>query len=254
MENRPLTPAEVAAMIDHSLLHPTLTDADLKNGCRLASRLGAASVCVKPFGVSLAAEALEGSAVKTGTVVGFPHGNSSIRVKVFETDHACREGASEIDMVVNIGKVLGLDWPYIEEEIRAVTACCREHGAIVKVIFENDFIPEDGLKIRLCEICTQEGADFAKTSTGFGFVRGEDGRYATRGATDHDLVLMRRHCGPDVRIKAAGGVRTLDDLLRVRSLGVDRIGATATEAIVSEAVRRSGARPPAESAGRTPGV
>ncbi|MBN2202046.1 deoxyribose-phosphate aldolase [bacterium] len=235
-----MNPAEVAAMIDHSLLHPALTDAEMREGCGLAVRLGTASVCVKPCGVRLAAGWLEGSGVKTGTVIGFPHGNSSIRVKVFETDHACREGAVEIDMVINIGKALGGDWGYVEEEIRAVRACCREHGALIKVIFENDLLPDPRMKIRLCEICTREAADFAKTSTGYGFVRDPDGRFSAKGATDEDLRLMRLHCGPDVRIKAAGGIRTLDDLLRVKALGADRVGATATAAIVSEAVRRQG--------------
>lgn len=238
MERLTVTPAEVAAMIDHSLLHPALTDAEMREGCALAVRLGTASVCVKPFGVSLAAGWLEGSGVKTGTVIGFPHGNSSIRVKVFETAQACREGASEIDMVINIGKAVGRDWGYVGEEIRAVRACCREHGALLKVIFENDLLPDPGLKIRLCEICTREEADFAKTSTGYGFVRGPDGRFSARGATDDDIRLMRLHCGPDVRIKAAGGIRTLDDLLRVKALGADRVGATATAAIVAEAARR----------------
>ncbi len=233
-----MTPAEVAAMIDHSLLHPALADAEMREGCALAIRLGTASVCVKPCGVSLAARWLEGSGVKTGTVIGFPHGNSSIRVKVFETAQACRDGASEIDMVINIGKTVGRDWGYVEEEIRAVRVCCREHGALLKVIFENDLLPDPGLKIRLCEICTREGADFAKTSTGYGFVRDPDGRFSAKGATDDDLRLMRLHCGPDVRIKAAGGIRSLDDLLRVKALGADRIGATATAGIIAEAVRR----------------
>ena len=235
-----VTVRELAKMIDHSLLHPTLTDEQLREGCLLARRYDTASVCIKPYAVPLAVELLRGSGVLVGTVVGFPHGNSRTDVKLAETEKALDDGAVEIDMVVNVGKVLGEDWKYVQQEIAAVTDLCHRRGAIVKVIFENDFLPEDRFKIRLCEICSEVGADFVKTSTGYGFVKGEDGRYFYRGATDHDLKLMRQHAAPHVQVKAAGGVRTLDDLLRVRSLGVTRVGATATAAILDEAKRRFG--------------
>ncbi len=231
---------EIAKMIDHSLLHPTMTDKELRDGCRLARKYDAASVCIKPYAVPLAVEELKGSDVLVCTVIGFPHGNSHVDIKVQETERACRDGAVEIDMVVNIGKVLGEDWDYVEREIGAVLDACRRHDAILKVIFENDFLPEDKYKVRLCEICSKLGVDFVKTSSGYGMVKGPDGKYSYEGATEHDLKLMRAHCPPSVQVKAAGGVRTLDDTLRVQALGVTRIGATATAAIVEAARERFG--------------
>lgn len=231
---------ELAKMIDHSLLHPTLTDDELREGCELARKYDVASVCIKPYAVPLAVDLLAGTDVLVGTVIGFPHGNSATNIKVAETEQACRDGAVEIDMVVNIGKVLGTDWAYVTEEIRAVHAVCTSHGAILKVIFENDFLPEDSNKIRLCEICTEVGVEFVKTSTGYGFVKGSDGKYSYEGATEHDLKLMLAHVGPGVKVKAAGGVRTLDGLLKVKELGVARLGASATAAILEDAYRRFG--------------
>lgn len=231
---------ELARLIDHSLLHPTLTDDQLKTGCELAKRYRTASVCIKPYAVRQAREWLEGSGVLTGTVIGFPHGNSAISVKAAETRRACEDGAVEIDMVMNIGKVLGESWNYADEEIRAVLDVCREHGAVLKVIFENDFLTEDRFKIRLCELCREAGVDYVKTSTGYGFVKTAAGTYGYRGATDHDLKLMLHHAGPNVKVKAAGGIRTLDDLLRVRELGVSRVGASATAAMLEEAKVRYG--------------
>ncbi len=177
----------------------------------------------------------KGSDVRIGTVIGFPHGNSAIEVKVAETLEALRDGAVEIDMVVNIGKVLGEDWNYVRNEIAAVTETCHEHKAIVKVIFENDYLPDDKYKIKLCEICNEVKVDFIKTSTGYGFVKGKDGRYSYKGATTKDLKLMRMYASQQVQVKAAGGVRTLEDLLRVKRLGVTRVGATATAAIIGAA-------------------
>ena len=228
----------LAKMIDHSLLHPTMTDLDLVNGCKLAAKHNVATVCIKPYGVLLAREQLAGTDVGVCTVIGFPHGNSKPNVKIFETEQAIDDGATEIDMVVNIGKVLSKDWEYIAGEIKAVNQICITHGAILKVIFENDYLPADEYKIRLCEICSEAKVAFVKTSTGYGFNKQATGGYNYAGATDHDLILMRKHCTPEVQIKAAGGVRTLDDLLRVKSLGVTRVGATATEAILVEAKKR----------------
>ncbi len=233
-----ISPADIAAMIDHSLLHPTMTDTELRAGCELAKKYQTASVCIKPYAVKLAAELLEGSGVLVGTVIGFPHGNSAVAVKVFETEQACLDGAVEIDMVVNIGKVLGEDWDYVRDEIRAIHEACVKHGAILKVIFENDYLPQDKYKIRLCEICSEVGAEYVKTSSGYGFVKGPDGKYSYDGATDYDLKLMRKHSAPEVAVKAAGGLRTLDDILRARELGVTRVGASATETILLEAQKR----------------
>jgi len=230
----------LAKMIDHSLLHPTMTDEDLSTGCALAKAYNVATVCVKPYAVKEAVELLNDSGVSVCSVIGFPHGNSTIAVKVFETETACNDGATEIDMVVNIGKVLGSNWDYVNEEIAAVVAVTQKHHAALKVIFENDFLTEDIHKIRLCEICSSLDVEFIKTSTGYGFVKGSDGKYSYNGATEHDLVLMRKHAAPQVQIKAAGGVRSLDDLLKVGALGVTRVGATATVAILEEAKKRFG--------------
>jgi len=215
-----------------------LTDDELRQGCELAKRYMVASVCIKPYAVKLAAEILKGSGVAVGTVIGFPHGNSRTKIKVQEAELACADGATELDMVVNIGKVLSRDWKYVEKEIKAVADVAHNYGAIVKVIFENDFLTDDEFKIKLCEICGQIRVDFVKTSTGYGFVKGSDGKYSYQGATDHDLQLMRAACSSGVQVKAAGGIRTLDDALRVRALGVTRIGTTATEAILTEAKKR----------------
>ncbi len=229
---------ELAKMIDHSILHPTLTDEDLKRECEVALKYNVASVCVKPYATKMAAELLKGSDVEVGCVIGFPHGNSSIEVKAFETEKAIEDGATEIDMVVNIGKVLGEQWDYVEEELSTLVAITKKHNAVLKVIFENDYLPEDKYKIRLCEICSKLKIDYVKTSSGFGFVKGDDGKYSYEGATEHDLRLMRKHSDPGIKVKAAGGVRTLDGLLKVQELGCSRCGATATIKILEDAKER----------------
>ncbi len=234
------TVRELAKMIDHSILHPTMTDADLERECQVAVKYDTASVCVKPYHVQRAKELLEGTDVLTGCVIGFPAGNSTISTKVFEATEAARNGAVEVDMVINIGKALGDDWEYIEREVGAVTRACHENGAIVKVIFETDYIGDDASIKKLCEICTRVKADYVKTSTGFGFVKGEDGKYSYTGATIHHLKLMKASVGEGVKVKAAGGVRTLDQLLAVRKAGSTRCGATATKAILEEAKKRFG--------------
>jgi deoxyribose-phosphate aldolase len=231
---------ELAKMIDHSILNPTYTDEDLKKQCDIAKKYNVASVCVKPYAVKKAVQHLKGSGVSVGCVIGFPHGNSSTPVKVFETEQACYDGAKEIDMVINIGKALGGDWDYVEQEIKSVTDTCHRNNAIVKVIFETDFITRTDDKIRLCEICTRTGSDFVKTSTGYGFVKQSSGDYNYKGATVSDVELMRKHSGPKVQVKCAGGVRTLDDLLRMKAAGATRSGATATEAMMEEAMIRFG--------------
>lgn len=233
-----VTVKELAKMIDHSLLHPTMTDEVLKKECEVAKKYDVASVCLKPYSVKDAAKWLEGSDVMIGSVIGFPHGNNTIEIKVKETEQAIADGAVEIDMVVNIGKVLGEDWDYVEKEIDAINKATVNGGAILKVIFENDYLTEDIYKIKLCEICSKVGVAFVKTSSGYGFVKGDDGKYSYAGATEHDLKLMRKHSAPEVQVKAAGGVRTLDDLLKVREWGVTRVGATATIAMLEDAMQR----------------
>jgi deoxyribose-phosphate aldolase len=230
----------LAKMIDHSILHPTMTDEDLKRECKVAIKYDVASVCVKPYSVPMAVELLKGSDVLVGCVIGFPSGNSAVDVKVFETVKACQDGAVEIDMVINIGKALQGDWSYIENEIGTVTAVCHELNAIVKVIFETDYVSKESDIIKLCEICTKVGADYVKTSSGFGFVKGEDGKYSYEGATIPNLILMKNSVGPNVKVKAAGGVRSLDGLIAVQEAGCSRCGATATIAMMEEAVRRFG--------------
>jgi deoxyribose-phosphate aldolase len=230
---------ELAGMIDHSLLHPTMTDQELEEGCRLAARYGVASVCIKPYFVKQAAQILKGTPVRVGAVIGFPHGNSTTESKRYETELACRDGAVEIDMVINIGKAMSGDWPYVENDIKAVCAEAHSHGAKVKVIFENDYLGQGGaglsseqFKRKLGQICERSGADWIKTSTGYGFVKGPDGKYSYQGATEADLRLMRASVSDKVQVKAAGGVRDLDGLIRVRELGASRCGASATAAIL----------------------
>lgn len=232
-----VTVRELAKMIDHSLLHPTLTDVEIAGGCLLARKYDVATACVKPYAIGMARELLAGSDVGVCPVIAFPHGNSTTAIKAKEAEAAAAAGGAEIDAVINIGKALGGDWAYVGDEIRVINDAVTAHGAILKVIFENDYL-EDGHIARLCEICSEIGVGFVKTSTGYGFVKQPDGSYNYRGATDPHLRLMRQHCAPAVQIKAAGGVRTLDDLLRVRAIGVSRVGATATQAILEEAKRR----------------
>ncbi len=218
---------EIAGMIDHSLLNPTMTDAELEEGCWIAREYRVASVCIKPYALRRCAEILQGSGVLPSTTIGFPHGGHTIAMKVAEAEQALSDGGVELDMVVNIGKVLSGDWSYVREDIRAVVAVTHARGGIVKVIFENCYL-QDEHKIRLCEICAEVGADFVKTSTGYG----------TGGATLDDLKLMRKHSPPQVQVKAAGGIRTLDALLEVRALGVTRCGASKTVEILEECKRR----------------
>lgn len=220
---------DIAKMIDHSLLHPTMTDADLEAGCKLAAKYDVASVCIKPYAVKQAVEWLRGSDVKVGAVIGFPHGNSCTESKRYETELACRDSGVEIDMVVNIGKAMGGDWEYVEQDIKSVCDEAHRHGAKVKVIFENDYLTSGGaglssddFKKRLCEICERTDADWVKTSSGYGFVKQADGSYNYKGATEHDLALMRASCSEHVQVKAAGGVRDLDGLIQsVSSVQLD---------------------------------
>jgi deoxyribose-phosphate aldolase len=217
----------VAKMIDHSLLRPVLTEEELVSGCRLALEYDVASVCILPYYLERCARLLAGSRVAPSTTIGFPHGCHTTVVKVREAEQALADGGVELDMVVNISKVRSGDWGYVRDDVRAVLEPTHAHGAKLKLIFENCYL-DDEQRIRLCAISGELGVDWVKTSTGFG----------TGGATDADLILMRRHTPAHVQLKAAGGVRDLDRLLRVRELGCTRSGATATKEILTEAKRR----------------
>ena len=248
---------ELAKMIDHSLLHPTMTDQDLEEGCKLAAKYGVASVCIKPYAVKRAAELLKGTGVFVGAVIGFPHGNSATESKRYETALACKDGAVEIDMVVNLGKALSGDWDYVESDVKTVCDEAHKQGARVKVIFENDYLTKGGaglssddFKKKLCQLCERAGADWVKTSSGYGFVKQADGSYNYMGATEHDLALMRANVSAKVQVKAAGGVRDLDGLIKVRDLGGSRCGATTTAAMMDEYRRRAAAGESGQTAGK----
>lgn len=218
---------DIAKMIDHSLLSPVLSDKELEQGCQLALRYNVASVCIVPYYLKRCAEILRGSTVKASTTIGFPHGGHTTTVKVAEAKQALDDGGEELDMVVNISKVLSGDWDYVQADIKAVVDVAHGRRQKVKVIFENCHLKNEQ-KIKLCEICSQLGADWVKTSTGYG----------TGGATIEDLKLMRKHSPSHIQIKAAGGVRDLDKLLEVRALGVTRVGASRTSDILDECKRR----------------
>jgi len=220
---------DIAKMIDHSLLNPTLGDRDLEDGCRLALAYNVGSVCIMPYYLKRCAELLKGSTVNASTTIGFPHGGHTTAVKVAEAKQALCDGGQELDMVVNISKVLSGDWDYVRSDLAAVIDVTHRQGQKVKVIFENCYL-SDEQKVKLCEICGELGADWVKTSTGYG----------TGGATMDDLKLMRKHSPAQVQVKAAGGVRDLDKLLEVRALGVTRVGASRTADMLDECKRRLG--------------
>jgi deoxyribose-phosphate aldolase len=223
-----LTVAQVAAMIDHSLLRPELTLEDVTQGCAIAATHGVVSVCCKPADVTHAGRALAGTAVKVGTVLGFPHGSSTTETKVFEARRALADGARELDMVINIGRLRGGQLADVASDIRAVVEIAETADALVKVILENAYLTDEQ-KVIACRLTEEAGADFVKTSTGF----------APTGATMDDLRLMRRSVGPAMQVKAAGGVRTLDTLLAMVAIGVSRFGATATVTMLADATARA---------------
>ncbi|KAG9233924.1 hypothetical protein BJ875DRAFT_462870 [Amylocarpus encephaloides] len=237
--------ADLAQMIDHSLLHPTMTDDEVLEGLEIAKKYGVATACIKPYHILFAKLHLRGSEVGLCPVIAFPHGNSTTEVKVFEAIRAVEEckadnenGRVEIDVVVNVGRVLSGKWEFVERELSHINNAITERGAILKVIFENDYLQPMQI-IRLSQICTKLNIAFIKTSTGYGFVKdSKTGDYNYRGATIEHLELMSDNSGGKLEIKAAGGIRTLDDLLRMRALGVSRVGATATIAILEEAKKR----------------
>lgn len=221
----------VVGLIDHAVLSPTQTDSDLRDACAMCVEVGTASVCIKPYMVPLAAELLAGSSVIPCTVIGFPHGGVTTQTKVRETEIACREGAREVDMVANIGRVIQGDWDFVLADIRAVVDAANAKNVTTKVIFETGLLPNDEMKIRLCEICEEAGAAFVKTSTGFGYVKSADGALQATGATEHDIKLMRAHVSDKVQVKASGGIRNYADALKFVQLGATRLGTSGTQAI-----------------------
>jgi deoxyribose-phosphate aldolase len=235
----------IAKMIDHSLLNPSLTTRELEDGCALAVLYNVASVCILPYYLARCAEVLAGTTVHASTTIGFPHGGHTTAVKLAEARQALADGGQELDVVINISKARSGDWQYVQDELEQLTECVHGGGAKIKVIFENAYL-DDGAKIRLCEICGKIGADWVKTSTG----------YAPTGAILSDLELMRKHSPARVQVKAAGGIRDLDALLAVRAIGVSRVGATRTQAMLEDCRKRLGLEPitaaavPATPAGR----
>jgi len=237
----PFTYCEISEMIDHALLHPTLSEEGLVEGCALADLYSTATVCVKPCDVKKANTILSESPTEVCTVIGFPHGANTTEIKIKETEIACKDGAKEVDLVINLGRAKSWDWPYIEGEITAVQKTAYLYGAKLKVIFENDYWQDgtlgpqsDQFKEKLCQICVYAGADWVKTSTGFGYVPQPDGSLKTEGATEHDINLMVRACSEKAEVKAAGGVKDFSTLLKMRSLGATRIGTSSTQKILDE--------------------
>ena len=218
---------DIAKMIDHSLLQPTLSRQELEAGCRLALAYDVASVCILPYWLKRCAELLRGSGVRASTTIGFPHGGHAAAVKLAEAQRALDDGGEELDMVVNLSAVLSGDWDYVRQDLGAVIDAAHRRAQKVKVIFENCYL-KDEHKVRLCQICGELGADWVKTSTGYG----------PGGATAADVALMRQHSPPHVQVKAAGGVRTLDALLAMRELGATRVGASRTAEMLDECRRR----------------
>lgn len=226
-ESEMLTAKDISKMIDHSLLKPEMTRQQVVDGCKIAKEFDCATVCVKPCDIGVAAEVLTGSDVLVTTVIGFPHGAHPIEVKKLEAEIAISQGCKELDLVMNIGRLKSGDTQLVESEIKLICDLAHKHNVLVKVILENYYLEDEEIKTA-CQICERAGADFVKTSTG----------YANGGATIHDLRIMRETCSLKVRVKAAGGVRTLDAALAVRAVGGSRFGATATKAIVEEARKR----------------
>jgi len=222
-----LTPKDIAGMLDHSTLQPYLTEADIRHGCQVAMKYGTASVCARPCDVPILAEMLAGSPVKVCTVIGFPHGAHETAIKAAEAERALRQGCQELDMVQNIGKLKGGDTAYVESEIRQLAEIAHGAGAILKVILETCYLTEEE-KILACRLSEAAGADFVKTSTGYG----------SAGCTLEDLRLMRASVSEKVRIKGSGGIRDLDTVLSARAVGASRCGVSATEKIMAEAQKR----------------
>ena len=222
-----ITPHDIAKMLDHSTLQPFLTEADIRKGCELALKYDCASVCARPCDVPILAEMLKGSDVKVCTVIGFPHGSHETAIKVAEAKLALDEGCTELDMVINIGKMIAGDTEYVKNEIKLLADAAHEQGAILKVILETCYLTDEQ-KIACCQLAEAAGADFVKTSTGYG----------SKGCTIDDLKLMRASVSANVRVKGSGGIRDLDTVLSARAVGASRCGVSATAAIMAEAEKR----------------
>lgn len=222
-----LTASRIAKMIDHSLLRPEMTTAEVINGCEIAARFNVATVCVRPYDAKLCAKRLEGSKVGVSVVVGFPHGNSTTAIKAAETLKAIDDGSCEIDVVLPIGRIKSADWNYVRQDLAAVCEASHQRNVPVRVIFENAYLTREEI-IKCCEICNEVGADCAKTSTG----------YAPSGSKTEDIILMRQTLKPEIYIKAAGGIRNLDMFLANYCAGATRQGTRSTVEIVEEAIRR----------------
>jgi deoxyribose-phosphate aldolase len=221
--------ADIAKIIDHSILSPAATVTDLEAGCKLARQYDVATVCLLPYYVQRCAELLRGSSVQPCTVIGFPHGAHATAIKLAESEQALKDGAAELDAVINISKARSGDWEYVRQEIEALTAAIHGSSAKVKIIFENAY-HDQAAKIHLCEICGEIGVNWVKTSTGF----------ASSGATLADVQLMRKYSPPQVEVKASGGIRTLDGLLEMRAAGATRVGTSSTAQILEECRKRLG--------------
>ncbi len=217
----------LAKLIDLALLHPTMTDAEMRAGCEKAKKLGVATVCIKPYAIQLAAELLNGTDVGVGTVIGFPHGSNAPEIKAAEAKLACEQGAIELDMVVNIGKVIGEDWDYVERDIKAVLDVARQHKAVLKVIFENDYLTKRRTENQTLRNLRPAGGRFRENLHRLWLRQAADGDYNYKGATEADVALMRKHSPAEVGIKAAGGVRTQAEGLRMQELGCTRLGTSA---------------------------
>ena len=226
------TYGDISKMSDHSLLIPTMTVDDLQAGCELALAYDTASVCIMPYYLRRCVDILADSTVKPSTTIGFPHGAQATTVKQAEAEQAIADSCEELDMVVNISKVLSGDWSYVREDIQAVIQVAHANGRKVKVIFENCYLQREH-KIRLCEMCGDLNADWVKTSTGYG----------SSGAVIEDLELMRAHSPPHVQVKAAGGIRDLDMILQVRAIGASRVGTSSTKVMLDECCQRLGLEP-----------
>ncbi|MBF0330424.1 MAG: deoxyribose-phosphate aldolase [Candidatus Omnitrophica bacterium] len=232
-----MTLREIARLIDHALLHPAMTDDEIVRGCELARQYEVKAVCVKPYAIPVAKEILKNCPVAICAVVGFPHGSSSAGAKLRECQDALSAGANEIDVVINIGKAISGAYDYVKEELRPLNRVCARTASPLKVIFENDFL-NDAQIIELCKVCNDVNVAFVKTSTGFGFVKQPGGDYNYKGATEHQVRLMRQHTALHIGIKASGGIRTLDDVLKFKALGCMRFGTSATFGILEEAKKR----------------
>jgi len=222
-----LTISDIARMIDHSLLRPNLTEAEFLEGVELSKKFQVATCSVVPFDVARAVKLLEGSGVPVSTVVAFPHGTVPTEVKVFEGKRSIEDGAIELDMVMAISRMMAGDYAYVEDDIRAMAELAHANGAELKVIFENCFLTKEMI-VRACQLSEKAGADFVKTSTGYG----------SGGATLEDIKLMRASVSTKMKIKAAGGIRTLDEFLQYRAAGTDRIATRGSQAILEEAAKR----------------